>query len=190
MKLVFATNNPKKIEEVSKKISAFDILTLEDYKITEEIPETQPTIEGNASQKAQYIYKNYNLNCFADDTGLEVEALNGEPGVLSARYAGEEKSAEKNMALVLTKLKEITNRKAQFKTVISLVIEGKETLFTGIVKGTIIEEKQGNQGFGYDPIFIPDGYNKTFAQMSLDEKNTISHRAIAIQKLIAHLKKL
>lgn len=187
--ILFATNNPKKIEEVKSKLPQFDIITLKEKNISEEIPETQPTIEGNASQKANYIHQNYQLDCFADDTGLEVEALNGEPGVYSARYAGPEKDANQNMDLVLQKLKEKTNRSAQFKTVISLIINGQEILFTGIVKGSIITKKKGDKGFGYDPIFIPEGYNQTFAEMDLELKNKISHRALAIDKLVHYLSK-
>lgn len=188
MKILFATNNPKKIEEVKSKLHDVEIITLNAHNITEDIPETQPTIEGNASQKANYIYDNYQINCFADDTGLEIDALNGEPGVLSARYAGEDKNAEKNMNLVLEKLQGIENRKARFKTVISLVIDGKETQFTGIINGEIIREKRGVMGFGYDPIFVPEGYTKTFAEMDLSEKNKISHRALAVEKLVEFLK--
>ena len=183
-KILFATNNAKKLEELQAKLPQWDIKTLAEHNILEDIPETSDTIEGNASQKALYIYTNYGLNCFADDTGLEIEALNGEPSVYSARYAGEEKNADKNMDLVLEKLRGKANRKARFKTVISLVLDGKETLFEGIVNGHIIEEKRGEKGFGYDPIFVPDGYDKTFAELPLEIKNTIGHRALAVDKLV------
>ncbi|MEG2151302.1 MAG: RdgB/HAM1 family non-canonical purine NTP pyrophosphatase, partial [Bacteroidaceae bacterium] len=146
------------------------------------------SLEGNAYLKASYIYNNYHLNCFADDTGLEIEALNNEPGVFSARYAGENKSSEANMLKVLSNLESKTNRKAQFRTIVSLIISGKEYRFEGIIKGEIIKEKHGNSGFGYDPIFMPDGYNKTFAELGEDIKNKISHRAIAINKLCEFLK--
>ena len=190
MKLVFATNNEHKLEEVTKIISDdFKILSLKDINCLEDIPETQDTIEGNASQKANYIYKKFNVNCFADDTGLEIEALNGEPGVYSARYAGENCSFEDNVKKVLKKLEGKSNRKAQFKTVISLIIEGKEYQFEGIIKGTILKEEKGISGFGYDPIFQPIGYSKTFAELPAEEKNRISHRGIATKKLADFLKK-
>ena len=191
MKLVFATNNQHKLEEVTKIISNdFELLSLKDINSFEDIPETQDTIEGNASQKAFYIYEKYNLNCFADDTGIEIEALNGEPGVYSARYAGENCSFEDNVQKVLKKLEEKSNRKAQFKTIISLIIEGQEYQFEGIIKGTILKEKKGNSGFGYDPIFQPEGYNETFAELPSVEKDRISHRGIATKKLAEFLKKL
>lgn len=188
MKLVFATSNRNKIKEINHLLGdKFDLLGLEDIGCTEEIPETRPSIEGNASQKAFYVYEKYHYDCFADDTGLEVEALKGAPGVLSARYAGEEKDASKNMDKVLLELKGSSNRKARFKTVISLVIGGKETRFEGVVNGIILPQRQGQEGFGYDPIFRPEGYDRSFAEMSIDEKNRISHRAIAVKKLIAYL---
>lgn len=191
MQLIFASSNQNKVKEIQQLLpSNVNLLGLQDINCTEEIPETQATIEGNASQKAFYVYDNYSVDCFADDTGLEIEALNGRPGVLSARYAGEEKNASKNMDRILSEMKGITNRKASFKTVISLVIEGKETQFEGVVKGVILLEKQGGQGFGYDPIFQPEGYSKSFAQMNLAEKNKISHRAIAVSKLVEYLNKL
>ena len=165
----------------------FILKTLGDIGCIEDIPETQPTISGNASQKANYIFEKYHTNCFADDTGLEIEALNGEPGVLSARYAGNAKNSDANIAKVLKNLNDKTNRNARFKTVISLVINKKEFLFEGIINGKITGEKIGINGFGYDSIFIPDGYSITFAQMSDAEKNAISHRGIAFQKLIEHL---
>jgi XTP/dITP diphosphohydrolase len=188
MKLLFATNNPKKVEELKSKLKHFTIVTLNEHGINEDIPETSETLEGNASQKANYIKNKYNIDCFADDTGLEIEDLNGEPGVYSARYGGEDRDSNKNMDLVLQKLANKTNRDAQFKTVISLILNGIETQFTGIVKGTIIDTKKGGDGFGYDPIFVPRGYTKTFAEMTLEEKNTISHRALAVDKLVEFLK--
>jgi XTP/dITP diphosphohydrolase len=158
-------------------------VSLDALGITEEIPETAPTLEGNALMKARYVYEKTGRNCFADDTGLEVEALNGEPGVYSARYAGVEKSPEKNMALLLQKLQGETNRRALFRTVIALIFEDKEYLFDGIAKGEIIDEKRGEEGFGYDPVFVPDGHQRTFAQMNLEEKNTLSHRAKAFEAM-------
>jgi len=188
MKLVFATNNPHKLQEINQLLAdSIELLSLSDINCVEEIPENQETIEGNAAEKSFYIWNKYGINCFADDTGLEIEALNGEPGVYSARYAGEEKSPEKNMDLVLQKLSEIKNRKARFKTVISLVMDGKETQFEGIVNGRILEEKRGKTGFGYDPIFQPEESHLSFAEMSMDEKNKISHRGRAVQKLVDYL---
>jgi XTP/dITP diphosphohydrolase len=166
------------------------LLSLPEIGCHEEIPETRPTIEGNASQKAFYVYNNYKFNCFADDTGLEIEALGGRPGVLSARYAGEEKNAGNNMDKILSELNGFANRKARFKTVISLVIDGKETQFEGIVNGIILDERKGESGFGYDPIFEPEGYKRSFAEMSLEEKNKISHRALAVNKLVEYLNSL
>lgn len=191
MKLVFATNNKHKLEEVKKIIgSEFEILSLSDINCVEDIPETQNTIEGNASQKSAYIFNKYRLNCFADDTGLEIEALNGEPGVYSARYAGEGCSFDDNIDLVLEKLKGVTNRNAEFKTVISLIINGDEHQFTGIIKGTMLKERKGISGFGYDPIFLPLDYKQSFAELSSEEKNKISHRGIASRKLADFLKKI
>ena len=188
IKLVFATNNKNKIKEIKQLLNnSIELLSLEDIGCLEDIPETSDTIEGNAIQKADYIYKNYGYNCFADDTGLEIEALNGEPGVYSARYAGEQKNAENNMNKVLTELKAVSNRNAQFKTVITLIIDGQLTCFEGIVKGEMTRTKSGTEGFGYDPIFKPFGYNITFSEMSLEVKNKISHRAIATLKLIDFL---
>lgn len=189
LKLVFATNNKNKIKEIKHLIgNSIELLNLEDIGCLEEIPETADTIKGNAIQKAQYVYEKYGYNCFADDTGLEIEALNGEPGVFSARYAGEQKSAEDNMNKVLTQLKDKTNKNARFKTVISLIIDGNLTCFEGIVEGEITHTKIGTEGFGYDPIFKPKGYDCTYSEMSLDVKNTMSHRAIATGKLINYLK--
>ncbi len=188
MKLVFATNNLHKLQEIKHLLNgSFELLSLNDINCDEEIPENQETIEGNAAEKSFYIFNKYGLNCFADDTGLEIEELNGEPGVYSARYAGEEKSAEKNMDLVLQKLAEIKNRKARFKTVISLVIDGQEIQFEGIVNGHILEEKRGKTGFGYDPIFQPDESHLSFAEMTMEEKGKISHRGRAVQKLVEYL---
>ncbi len=189
MKLVFATNNHHKINELQAILGrGFELLSLEDIGCHEEIPEEQPTLEGNAGQKAFFIYEKYGYPCFADDTGLEIDTLNGEPGVCSARYAGEARDSQANMDKVLKKLENIKDRRARFRTVISLVMNGQEKQFEGIVEGEIITEKRGNTGFGYDPIFLPRGFQKTFAEMSLDEKNQISHRARAVQKLMDYLK--
>jgi XTP/dITP diphosphohydrolase len=188
MKIVFATNNANKIHEIQSMLpKSIEIISLESIGCHEEIPETADTIEENAIMKANYVTKKYGYDCFADDTGLEVEVLNGEPGVYSARYAGEQKSAEDNMDKLLVNLENSTNRNAQFKTVITLNLKGKQYLFTGIAKGVITLEKNGNQGFGYDPIFRPEGYQETFAQLSLETKNTISHRGKATLELIAFL---
>jgi XTP/dITP diphosphohydrolase len=189
MKLVFATNNQHKVKELQALLGDhFEILSLRDIGCNNDIPEDQPTLEGNASQKAFYVYENFSYPCFADDTGLEIEALGGAPGVFSARYAGEEKNSRANMDKVLKQLEKINNRKARFRTVISLVIDGREKQFEGIAEGVITREKHGEGGFGYDPVFLPEGYNKTFAEMELQEKNKISHRAKAVQKLIQYLK--
>lgn len=188
-KIVFATNNPHKLAEISTMLQGkFEIISLDELGCTEEIPETADTLEGNASLKSQYIYDKYKCNCFADDTGLEIEALNKEPGVYSARYASEAKDALENMKKVLHKMRGVTNRKAKFRTVISLILEGQEILFEGNVEGEITQDISGKEGFGYDPIFQPDGYNVTFAQLSRSEKNEISHRGRAVQKLIQFLK--
>jgi XTP/dITP diphosphohydrolase len=188
MKLVFATNNLNKIKEVQLLIpSQIKLLSLQDIGCFEDIPETQNTIEANAIQKATYIKTNYGYDCFADDTGLEVKALNGEPGVFSARYAGEKRDANDNMNKLLTSLKTKTDRTAQFKTVIALQLNNKLLTFTGICEGKITTEKHGNEGFGYDPIFKPKGYNNTFAEMDLTLKNSIGHRGKAVQQLIDFL---
>ncbi len=188
MKLVFATANQNKAKEIQALIpSGIEILSLNDIDCREEIPETQATIEGNASQKAFYVFEKYGKNCFADDTGLEIEALDGRPGVLSARYASDAKNADENMNKVLNELNGAENRKARFKTIISLVINGKELQFEGIVNGTILTEKRGNSGFGYDPIFLPEGSAKSFAEMDLSEKNKNSHRAKAVDLLVKYL---
>lgn len=189
MILVFATNNKHKLKEVVTILSNnIKLLSLNDINCNIDIPETANTLEDNALLKAKYIYDNYNMNCFADDTGLEIEALNNEPGVYSARYAGENKDPEANMLKVLDALKKETNRKARFRTVISLIIDGKQYSFEGIINGKITDCKQGNSGFGYDPIFIPEGYNQTFAELGDNIKNKISHRALAINKLCNFLK--
>jgi XTP/dITP diphosphohydrolase len=191
MKLVFATNNLHKLREVREILgSNFEILSTEDINCREEIPETCPTIEGNASQKSHYLKNNYGYDCFADDTGLEIEALNGEPGVYSARYAGKNVSFEDNLLKVMSKMQGQTNRKARFKTVISLILNGKEYFFEGIVNGTIAENSNGQSGFGYDPVFIPEGYTVSYAQMSSELKNAISHRGIAVGKLVDFLKNI
>lgn len=189
MELVFASNNKNKIKEVQQLLpSTIKILSLEDIGCHEEIPETADTIEGNAILKADYVTQKYGYDCFADDTGLEVEALNGEPGVYSARYAGEQKSSEDNMNKLLDNLSQYKNRDAQFKTVIALNYNGKQHLFTGIAKGKITSEKSGNQGFGYDPIFQPEGFQETFADLPMETKNQISHRGKATKMLISFLK--
>ncbi|MDB4584334.1 non-canonical purine NTP diphosphatase [Draconibacterium sp.] len=191
MELVFATNNKHKLEELQSLLGdKIKLLSLTDIGCQEDIPEEQPTLEGNANQKSTYVYKKYGYPCFADDTGLEIEALNGQPGVYSARYAGEEKSAEANMDKVLDKLSKIKNRNARFRTVISLIINGKEKQFEGIVEGEIIQNKRGGSGFGYDPIFQPKGLKETFAEMNLEDKNKISHRGRAVQGLIQYLQTL
>lgn len=189
MKIVFATNNKNKILEVQQLLpSTIEIVSLESIGCFEEIPETADTIEENAIMKANYVTQKYGYDCFADDTGLEVDALNGAPGVYSARYAGEQRNADDNMSKLLEALTNTTNRNAQFKTVIALNLNGKQHLFIGIALGEITLEKTGNQGFGYDPIFRPEGFTKTFAQLSLEEKGAISHRGKATEQLIALLK--
>lgn len=190
MKLVFASNNKNKIQEIQVLVpNTIQIVSLEDIGCTEDIPETADTIEGNAILKANYVTEKYGYDCFADDTGLEVEALNGAPGVYSARYAGEQKDANDNMDKLLSELKDKSNRKANFKTVIALNLKGKQNLFTGIINGKIIDEKIGTNGFGYDPIFVADGYEKTFAELTMEEKSTISHRGIAVKELILFFQK-
>ena len=187
--LCFATNNAHKVAEVQAKIgSEFSIKTLNELGCTADIPETADTLEGNALQKARYIWSHYHCNCFADDTGLEVEALNGAPGVHTARYAGDSKDNNANMAKLLSALDGKENRRACFRTVIALIKEGKETLFEGKVEGIITTKKSGSEGFGYDPVFQPTGYDKTFAELPLAVKNSISHRGRAVEKLIEHLK--
>lgn len=189
MKLIFATHNKNKLSEVKSLMpESVELLGLSDINFHEDIAETASTIEGNASLKSDAIYKATCINCFSDDSGLLVDTLNGEPGVHSARYAGDQKNDEDNIQKLLAELKGNDNRNAHFKTVMSLVIEGKEFLFEGKINGTIINEKRGSNGFGYDPIFIPDGYTKTFAEMTKEEKSSISHRGIALKKLIEFLK--
>lgn len=189
MKLIFATHNQNKLSEVKALMPQnIELLGLRDINFHEDIEETALTIEGNASLKSTAIYKSVGINCFSDDSGLLVDALNGEPGVHSARYAGEQKNDEDNIRKILTELNGKENRKAHFKTVMSLIVEGKEHLFEGKINGTIITEKRGNNGFGYDPIFVPDGFTKTFAEMTKEEKSSISHRGIALKKLIEFLK--
>ena len=189
-KLVVATNNVHKLEEIAAILgNKMELLSLKDIQCNVDIPETANTLEGNARQKAMYIYENYGMDCFADDTGLEVEALDGAPGVFSARYAGDGHDSEANMQKLLAELDGKENRKAQFRTAICLIMHGKEYLFEGIVKGIIIKEKRGNTGFGYDPIFVPEGHSLTFAELGNDIKNTISHRACAVEKLCQFLQK-
>jgi XTP/dITP diphosphohydrolase len=189
LKLVFASNNSNKIKEIQQLVpDTIQIVSLQDIGCFEDIPETADTIEGNAILKANYVTEKYGLNCFADDSGLEVEILNGEPGVHSARYAGETKNDEANMDQLLLNLKDKENRKANFKTVICLNLNGTQHLFTGIINGKIIEEKIGNNGFGYDPVFIADGYTKTFAELTMEEKSSISHRGIAVKQLVEFLR--
>ena len=190
MKLVFATNNRHKLEEVRAILgNKIEVLSLNDIDCHDDIPETSDTLEGNALIKARYIHEKFGVDCFADDTGLEVEALNGEPGVYSARYAGEDCNPEANMYKLLQNLTGENNRNAQFRTVIALIINGEEKLFNGIVKGTISREKMGNAGFGYDPIFIPEGFSESFAQMTSEMKNSISHRYRATEELSNYFKK-
>ena len=187
MKIVFATNNANKLKEVQQLVPSIEIVSLQEIGCFDDIPETANTLEGNAILKANYVTKNYGFDCFADDTGLEVEALNGAPGVYSARYAREDADSENNMQKLLSELKNKANRNAQFRTVIALNIEGEQHLFEGICKGEILTKKQGEKGFGYDPIFKPSGFTTSFAQMSMKEKGSISHRGKAIKKLIEYL---
>ncbi|WP_235324589.1 RdgB/HAM1 family non-canonical purine NTP pyrophosphatase [Pedobacter lusitanus] len=187
-KIVFATNNINKTKEVSSLLSGqYEVLNLKDIGCTTDIPETADTFAGNAGLKSRFVVENFNLDCFGDDSGLEVEALNNEPGIYSARYAGE-RGDEANLALVLQKMQGQQNRAARFITVISLIRNGEEFLFEGVINGTLRESPTGENGFGYDPIFQPDGYQETFAEMDMEQKNKISHRAIAMRKLIAFLK--
>lgn len=189
MKLVFATNNRHKLDEVRAIVgNRVEVLSLNDIGCHDDIPETADTLQGNALIKARYIHEKFGVDCFADDTGLEVEALDGAPGVYSARYAGKECDSEANMQKLLQNLTGKSNRNAQFRTVIALIIKGEEKLFNGIVKGTITEEKRGDSGFGYDPVFIPEGFSESFAQMSGDMKNSISHRYRATLELSNYLK--
>ena len=191
MKIVFATNNPNKLKEIQSLIpKEIEIISLKEIGCNEDIPETGDTLKANAFQKAQYIKDNFNYDCFADDTGLEIDELNGDPGVYSARYAGPERNANANMNKVLNELKGKKNRKARFRTAIALILKGEEHLFEGKVEGYISKDKQGNEGFGYDPIFIPENDIRSFAQMSMQEKGAISHRGRAVKKLVAYLKNL
>lgn len=190
-KIVFATNNQHKLDEVKKITEGLtEIVSLSEINCFDDIPETADTLEGNALQKAHYVKEKFGFDCFADDTGLEVEALDNAPGVYSARYAGPDHNSESNMKLLLKNMEGVTNRNARFRTVIALLMDGKEYLFDGIVEGVIIDEKRGNSGFGYDPVFVPNGYNETFAQLGSDIKNNISHRAKAVLKLHDFLSKL
>ena len=189
MKICFATNNLKKIEEVKASLREdFEIVSLQDIGCFEELPETGDTLDHNAFQKARYVNSNFGVDCFADDTGLEVDALDGAPGVYSGRFAGEPRSDERNIALLLDKMKDKTDRKARFRTVIALILEGKEYSFEGVAAGEILGEKVGSGGFGYDPVFRPNGFEKTFAELSLLEKNEISHRGKAVKALISFLR--
>ena len=184
MKLIFATHNPHKLEEIRKIVGdSYELISLKEIGFSAEIPEEQPTLEGNALQKARYVYQRFEWDCFADDTGLEIEALNNAPGVYSARYAGENHDSEANIQKVLKELHHVTHRKARFRTVIALILDHREYLFEGVVEGEIIREKRGVEGFGYDPIFRPEGYEQTFAEMPLALKNRISHRGMAVREL-------
>lgn len=188
MKICFATNNKNKLREIKEKLGkAYDIISLSDLNHSEELPETHNTLEENSIEKAQYIFDRYQINCFADDTGLLVEALNDEPGVNSARYAGPAKNSDDNINLLLKNLEGITNRLAKFITVITLIIDDDIHQFTGEIKGKITNRQLGTSGFGYDPIFIPEGWQKTFAELDLEEKNKISHRSKAVEKLVKFL---
>lgn len=190
MKFIFATSNPNKVREVNEMLGQqFDVQSLKDIGVTEDIPETADTFEGNALQKARWIYERYNCDCFSEDTGLEVEALHMAPGVITARYAGPSRDANDNMDLVLKNLKGQSNRKAQFRTAVALIVNGKEYVFEGICKGKITQEKIGEGGFGYDPIFIPEGYTQTFAELPKSVKNEVSHRAKAVAHLVNFLTK-
>ncbi len=189
MTLCFATNNQHKIKEVQALLgNDFVLVGLTGIGCAEELAENQTTLEGNSLQKARYVFDRYSVSCFADDTGLEVEALHGAPGVYSARYAGEQRNAADNMSLLLKNLKGAGNRKARFRTVITLITPSGQKEFEGILNGTIIDQQRGTEGFGYDPIFLPDGSARTLAEMPLEEKNKLSHRARAVEKLVAHVK--
>ena len=188
MKLVFATNNNFKFTEMKESLSTnIELQKLEDIGCREELPETKETLEGNAEQKARYVYEKFGYSCFADDTGLEINALDGKPGVYSARYAGESKDSMLNMKKVLEEMKNERNRSARFRTVIALIISGETMFFEGLVEGQILHELQGDKGFGYDPIFLPDNHAQSFAQMNLQEKNAISHRGKAVRQLVKYL---
>ena len=190
MKIVFATNNAHKLQEVQQGLgSEFELITLRDCGVTEDIPENEPTLEGNALAKARYIYQRTGYDCFADDTGLEVDALGGEPGVRSARYATDGHDDQANKRLLLERLEGKENREAQFRTAVALILGGEEYLFEGVVRGEISTSERGEGGFGYDPLFVPEGYDKTFAELSAEEKNAISHRGRAVRKLAEFLRK-
>jgi|TARA_B100001093_G_scaffold88259_1_gene80266 XTP/dITP diphosphohydrolase len=186
-KIVFATGNPNKLKEIKSAINSFEIVGLKDLGITDDIPETGDTLKKNALQKAKYVYDKTGFDCFSDDTGLEIEALDYRPGVYSAMYAGPDCNAENNMRKVLEELGEIPNRTAQFKTVIALILQRREYFFEGVIKGEVLKQKTGKDGFGYDPIFRPLGYKESFAEMSIAQKNEISHRGLAVKKLIKFL---
>ena len=191
MKIVFATNNAHKLNEVRQVVgNSFEIVSLRECGITEDIPENEPTLEGNALAKARYIYARTGLNCFADDTGLEIDALGGEPGVRSARYATDGHDDEANKRLLLERMSGVENRAAQFRTAVALILDGKEYLFEGVVRGDIATEEHGEGGFGYDPLFLPEGGEKTFAEMSAEAKNEISHRGRAVRKLAEFLQNM
>ena len=191
MKIVFATNNAHKLSEVSQVVGdKFELVTLRECGITEDIPENEPTLEGNALAKARYVYSRTGFNCFADDTGLEVDVLGGEPGVRSARYATDGHDDEANKRLLLERMQGVENRAAQFRTAVALIMDGEEYLFEGIVRGDIATEEQGEGGFGYDPLFFPEGGAKTFAEMSAEAKNEISHRGRAVRKLAEFLQNI
>lgn len=188
MKLVFATNNKNKLKEVQEMLpNSIQLVSLQDINCEDDIAETETTLQGNAALKANFITNKFHLNCFGDDTGLEVDSLDGKPGVYSARFAGEPSNSDKNMEKLLHEMKDFTSRKAQFRTVICLNLDGNQYFFEGICKGSILNEKQGFEGFGYDPIFKPEGFQKSFAEMTSEEKNTISHRGLAIKKLVNFL---
>jgi len=187
-KLIFATGNPNKVRETGQILKDYmEVISMKDIGATEDIPETMPTLEGCALQKARYLAINYQVNCFSEDTGLEVDALGGAPGVITARYAGPEKNAAANMALLLKELGDSSNRGAQFRTIIALILNGEEHLFEGIVRGKISHQKEGTGGFGYDPIFIPEGHEATFANLPAEVKHGISHRSRALAKLVDFL---
>ncbi len=189
MELCFATNNQHKLDEVRQLLGdSFKVVSLEAIGCTEELPEEQDTLEGNSLQKAKYVYNNFHINCFADDTGLEVEALGGAPGVYSARYAGDQRDSADNMNLLLEKMSNESNRKAKFRTVVTLILENQTFQFEGVVNGEILKSRRGEKGFGYDPVFLPNGLNKSMAELNADEKNAISHRGEAIRKLVAFLR--
>jgi len=188
-KICFVTGNKNKLREVQKLLFSYHLLSLDDLNFTDEILETEDTIEGNALLKADHIFKKFEINCFSDDTGLFIDSLDGQPGVMSARFAGDSSNSEDNIRLVLEKLNGKENRNAVFRTVICLIINGKINYFHGEVKGVITKEKTGDKGFGYDPIFIPEGFKKTFSEFTLEEKNKLSHRAIAVSKLVKFLNK-